>query len=168
MLNIHGVLLICRAASSLNLTYYLLEIKGLPGSNGTIFPAAGTGELNYSAAGWGTFFVFENPIREGPSENTTLLGHATGTAVVTTTQGITGGIQVSAQHVFTYPPLYNQSSITVVGRVDFLGTPPWECVVSGGTGYFRGYMGYGIADLLTSAFAPTVVYKWNFFLTKFI
>ena len=155
---------------TVNLTYYLHEIVGGPGTNGTLYAAAGAGLGNASAAsvpGWGTFFVFDSPLKEGTSPESKLLGKSTGTATVTTKGGILeGGVQVHSIHMYSNFSTYHNSSITVQGQVDFTGIPPWECIVPGGTGYFRGYRGYAIASLETSAQAPLVLYKWSIYLSK--
>ncbi|KAG0613950.1 hypothetical protein M758_6G140100 [Ceratodon purpureus] len=157
--------------AAVNLTYYLHEVRGGPGTNGTLWAAAGTGSasnnVSTSGVGWGTFFVFDSPLREGQTENATLLGKSTGTATVTTKGGIPdGGVMIYCQHIFNNATIYNKSSIMVGGQVDFTNVPPWEAIVFGGTGYFRGWRGYGLAELMTSSDAPLIVYKWSIFISK--
>lgn len=149
--------------------YYLQEIKGGPGTNGTIFVAAGTASNgnNATSVGWGSIFIFDSPLHAGTTPNTTHLGKSTGTAIVSNKGGIPdGGVQVNSNHIFGNGSRYYKSSLKVEGMVDFTSTPPYECLVPGGTGYFRGYKGYGLAVPETSAFAPLVVYKWSIFLTR--
>ena len=150
----------------LHLVYYVQEIRG--GPNSTSLAAAGTGQGNDSAIGWGSFMVYDNPLTEGPDTDSKLLGVITGSAVITTKGGIaSGGLQISAQHIFNEASEYNGSSITVTGTLQSPLGPPWECIVPGGTGYFRGYQGYGLLEPVAAYTKPPLyVEKWNFYLSK--
>lgn len=111
--------------------------------------------------------MFENLLKEGPTADSKLLGKITGTAVVTTIGGLaTGGVQLSAQHIFNNASKYSGSSLTLTGT---FGYPPqgWEDLVPGGTGYFRGYRGYALGvPVLATTEPPLFVYKWDMYISK--
>lgn len=153
------------ASKTLKLTYYAHETRG--GPNATLLPAAGTGQGNFSALGWGSFLVFDNRLKQGAALDSKLLGRITGFGVLSTIGGLpTGGVQVTSKFWFGEGSKYPGSSITVVGTLSY-GPTPWELVVIGGTGKFRGYSGYGLSQPENSTTVPPIyVYKWNFYLTK--
>ncbi|KAG0563829.1 hypothetical protein KC19_8G062400 [Ceratodon purpureus] len=152
--------------ASLHLTYYVHEIRY--GPNATLLAAAGTGQGNFSAAGWGTFSVFENALKEGPTADSKLVANITGTGVITTIGGLpSGGIQISAEHIFNEASGYNDSSLTITGTLSSPRGPPWECIVPGGTGYFRGYRGYVLAEPYAATTVPPLfVDKWDIYISK--
>lgn len=147
----------------LHLTYYVLEIRG--GPNSTLLAAAGTGQGNLSAIGWGSFLTLDNYLKEGPDTDSKLLGMITGTTVVTSKGGVaTGGAQLNTQHIFS-GDFYNASSLTVTGTI-LTPSTPWECIVPGGTGAFRGYSGYGLLAPVEATTAPPVyVYQWDIYIS---
>ena len=150
----------------LHLMYYLHENRGT-GPNSTTLTAAGT-DQGKDSVGWGSFLVYENPLTEGPATDSKLLGISTGSAAVTTKGGVaSGGLQISAQHIFNEASGYNGSSITVTGTTESPLGPPWEVIVPGGTGYFRGYQGYGFLEPVAAYTKPPIfVQKWNLYLSK--
>ncbi|KAG0569239.1 hypothetical protein M758_6G071700 [Ceratodon purpureus] len=137
-------------------TVYRHEIRG--GPNNTILLTVGT-----SPAAWGSYVVYDNMMKEGQSADSTLLGKITGSAVVTSKGGIlAGGIQTVFQHNFGPGSVYNGSSLNIIGTAA-TQTPPWELIVPGGTGCFRGYSGFVLAQPIPSAtVGPLVVSKWDF------
>ncbi|KAG0625278.1 hypothetical protein M758_2G042100 [Ceratodon purpureus] len=154
------------SAKKLEISFYTHEIRG--GPNGTLLAAAGTGAGNFSALGWGSFLTIDNIITEGPNFTTTVLGKFTGFAVMTTKGGLLdGGILVLDQFRFGPASKYNGSSISVTGNLANPPPGPWEVIVLGGTGYFRGYTGYAFSEpYLPTTLAPRFVYKWTFYLKK--
>jgi hypothetical protein len=137
-------LLVASEPESLHLSYYIQEIRY--GPNRTLLAAAGTGQGNVAEIGWGSFLVFEQALKAGPTADSKLLGTITGTATITTKGGFaTGGLKLSAEHIFNEASEYNGSSLTLTGTFGF---PPqgWEQIVPGGTGYFRGYRGYAFGE----------------------
>ncbi|XP_024375472.1 dirigent protein 11 [Physcomitrium patens] len=150
---------------TLKLTFYAHETRG--GPNATLLPAAGTGQGNFSALGWGSFMVFDNRLKEGAAADSKLLGRITGSGALTTIGGLpTGGVQVTSKFWFGEGSKYPGSSFTLVGTLSY-GPAPWELIVIGGTGYFRGFSGYGLSAPENSTTVPPLfVYKWNFHLTK--
>lgn len=148
----------------LHLTYFAHEIRG--GANSTILLAAGTGQGNMSAIGWGSFLVVDNALKAGNTSDSLLLGSITGTAVISTIGGIaTGGSQINTQHIFKQGSKYDGSSLTVIGTIQ-TPTPPYEVIIPGGTGSFRGYSGYAILTPLDAlTVAPLYVYQWDVHIT---
>jgi len=139
-------------------TVYAHELRG--GPNATLLPAAGTGQGNFSALGWGSFLTFENFLKEGPAFSSKTLGRITGSAALSTIGGLpTGGVQVVSKFWWA-----DGSSLTLIGTLSF-PTAPWEVSVVAGTGKYRGYVGYALAQPeLTTTLAPLYVYKWDFHL----
>lgn len=149
----------------LQFTYYGFETRA--GPNVSLLAAAGTGQGNLTAAGWGSFLVFDNTLQEGPAQDSKLVGKHTGTAVATSIEPIftTGGVYMVAQFIFGQGSKYNGSTITVIGTVAN-ALFPWELIVPGGTGYFRGCKGYSISSPVDATTVPPVyVFKWDFFLS---
>uniref|UniRef100_A0A7I4B3A3 Dirigent protein n=1 Tax=Physcomitrium patens TaxID=3218 RepID=A0A7I4B3A3_PHYPA len=133
----------------LHLTCYTHEIQD--GLNASPKLNAGTGQGgDLTAAGWGSFVVFDNIVKEGLNEDSKTLGKFSGWGVVTSIGGIpAGGAQMSGQFDFGEGSEYNGSSIAVTGTVSVPGVgppPPWERIIVGGTGKFRGCKGYAIAQ----------------------
>ncbi|KAG0577744.1 hypothetical protein KC19_5G177900 [Ceratodon purpureus] len=122
------------------------------GPNATLLMASGTG-------GMGTVTVFDNTVHEGENPDTKLLGRATGSGMVTTLDGMNGGLQIQSQISFGEGSMYNGSSILFTGTV-FTPMVPWEVVVVGGTGYFRGIRGYAYVEPGTSS-PPVDTFKWS-------
>jgi len=164
------VLCICSLQSAvqakpdqLNLTIYLHETRG--GANITILAAAGTGQGNFSALGWGSFLVSDNVLKDGPSPDSAVLGRSTGFAVISTKGGVAdGGFQLNNKIWFSPESQYNGSSISILGT---LGYPaePWELSAIAGTGQFRGHYGSLTVSTETSV-PPLYVYKFDFQLYK--
>ncbi|KAG0589985.1 hypothetical protein KC19_1G061700 [Ceratodon purpureus] len=146
----------------LKLTFYSHEIWD--GPNATLLLAAGTGQgqNNMSATGMGTIYVFDNPLKTGPSNDSKVVGHSSGTAVATTMQPImTGGLYMTADHIFDKSSKYNGSRITVIGTV-LQAHKPYELLVPGGLGYFLGCSGYASVSSVPNITAPAHVCKWDF------
>lgn len=153
------------AGKKLTLTVYAHEIRG--GPSATLLPAAGTGQGNFSALGWGSFLVFDNKLMEGASPSSTVLGRITGSGVLSTIGGLSGGgVQVVSKFWWSPTGPLKGSSITVVGTLSY-GTAPWELTVVAGTGEFRGYIGYALSQPELSTTAPPLfVYKWTIHLYR--
>ncbi|XP_024397216.1 pterocarpan synthase 1 isoform X1 [Physcomitrium patens] len=152
----------------LHLTCYTHEIQD--GLNASPKLNAGTGQGgDLTAAGWGSFVVFDNIVKEGLNEDSKTLGKFSGWGVVTSIGGIpAGGAQMSGQFDFGEGSEYNGSSIAVTGTVSVPGVgppPPWERIIVGGTGKFRGCKGYAIAQPAAQA-RPLYVFRWDIHLSK--
>jgi hypothetical protein len=156
------------SAQKKELEYYIHEIRG--GADGTLLPAAGTGMGNFSALGWGSILTIDNIITKGPEFKTPYLGKFTGFSVMTTKGGLLdGGILVLDQFRFGPASEYNGSSLTITGNLAQAGLPngPWEVIVLGGSGVFRGYKGYATSEpYAPTTVAPRFAYKWRFYLKK--
>ena len=151
------------ASGHLHLTFYSHEVWD--GPNRTMLPAAGTGQgMNMSAMGWGSVYVFDNPLRTGAANSSKVVGHNTGTAVATSTRPImtTGGLYIVADHIFDMSSKYNGSKLTVIGTVA-TARPPYELLVPGGLGYFVGCKGYA-SMMSVSATPPAHISQWDYFL----
>lgn len=150
------------ARKSLHLTYYGFETRA--GPNTTLLLAAGTGQGNPSAPGFGSFYVFDNVLRTGPSNSSKVVGHYRGTAVATSVEPIftTGGLYVTADHIFGGGSKYNGSRITVIGTVGD-AYPPYTLLVPGGLGYFFGCTGYATSTPQPDTH-PVFLFKWDYYL----
>jgi hypothetical protein len=135
--------------------------------------AAGTNSENITAGvGFGSILVYDNTITQGPSNTSKLLGRASGVAIgvikpSASTNGLTR-VQVHMEHIFEEESIYHGSTIAVVG-IFFSNDSPWEATVAGGTGRFKEYRGYGVAEQVSETPGPPpvyLVYKWDFYLTK--
>ena len=147
-----------RESSKTYLRYYVHENRS--GPNATILSAAGPG-----SGKWGTVLVNDNTVREGESPDSKLIGGATGFGVITTQLGLTGGIMSISKVSFNEASKYNGSTLTL--SVTFATLyPPYEAIILGGTGHFRGVRGYGLA---TPALAspPDYPTKWDIYLSKY-
>ena len=156
---------------TLHITHYTHEIRG--GPNRTLLLVAGTNSDNLSkGVGFGSLVVFDNLIRQSPSAESKLLGRASGVAIGVirpgpSTKGFTR-VQMHLEHIFEGGSMYHGSTISVVG-IFFAMKGPWEANVPGGTGYFKGYRGYGVSTQVSETPKPPpihLVYKWDFYLTK--
>lgn len=123
------------AGKALKVKFVVHEVRGL---NGTIVASAGT------FPGWGTLLMNDNAVRATESLTSTLLGKSTGMGGITQKAGIPAGILSITKISFTDNSKFNASSITLTGT--FATTPPYEIIILGGTGKFRGVKGYGIAN----------------------
>lgn len=147
----------------LSLTVYVHETRA--GPNISILAAAGTGQGNFSALGWGSLLVSENIVKQGPSADSAVLGRCTGSGLISTKGGVAdGGFQVINKIWFSPESKYNGSSITVIGTFGY-PLAPWELTAVAGTGLFRGYYGYALASS-ESAVSPLFVYKYEFHLYR--
>ena len=148
------------ARRDLHLTIYGFETRA--GPNTTLLLTAGTGQGNLSAVGFGSFLVFDNILRVGPSNTSKELGRHQGTAVGLSLEPITiGGLYMTAQHIFqSGSGQYNGSSITVMGTVANAYSP-YLLLIPGGLGYFFGCTGYAICATVPAT-PPLFVFKWDF------
>jgi len=148
----------------IELTVFVHETRGGPAA--TLLAAAGTGQGNFSALGWGSILMSDNVIKQGASPASKVLGRATGTGSLTTIGGLTdGGIQVVNKFWFSAESEYKGASLSIIGTLSSPLDGPWELIVVGGTGLFRGYTGYvvSVPELSTTA-PPLYVYKYKFHL----
>lgn len=151
-----------REQNFLKLNYVVHEVR--TGANATILSAAGTGAGNLSRTGWGTVMMSDNVVRESESTSSTLIATSTGFGAVTSSLGIRGGIMSITKVTFNDASKWNASSLTFSGTFA-TPNPPYEAIVMGGTGLFRGCRGYAIASPgLTSP--PVYTTKWEVFLWK--
>lgn len=156
------------AKKDLHFIYYGFETRD--GPNTTLILAAGTGAgsslRNLSATGFGSIFVFDNPLRTGPTIDSELVGYYTGTAVAASLQPIitTGGVFFTAELVFNKGSKYEGSRITVIGTVGTADPPVYKLLVLGGLDYFLGCTGYVLSHILSPVVPPLYVFEWEFFL----
>jgi hypothetical protein len=126
----------------LKFVVYTHEIRG--GPNVTLLAAAGTGQGNFSALGWGSFLTVDNLLVDGPAADSPLVGSFTGVAAITTKGGIAdGGLFAVDQFRFGPASKYNGSTISVIGTGYVISTP-----------------------YLPTTAAPVFVFKWDFSLSK--
>ena len=152
------------APKDLNFTAYGFETRA--GPNTTLLLAAGTGQGNLSETGFGSFFVFDNILREGPSVTSKELGRYKGTALGVSLEPYTiGGLYMIAHHDFqSGSGKYNGSSFTVMGTVgDIYAPPPRYMLIPGGLGYFFGCSGYAIWAPVPAT-PPLFVFQWDFYM----
>lgn len=130
------VVIDCVAAGKpLKVKFVVHEVRG---ANGTITASAG------AFPGWGTLLMVDNVVRATEDLTSTILGKSTGIGGITQKAGIQGGILSLTKISFTDNSKFNASSITLTAT--FATTPPYEIIILGGTGRFRGVKGYGIAN----------------------
>jgi hypothetical protein len=109
---------------------------------------------------WGSSFVFDNEVREGLGANSSLLGRERGWGVVTD-QHSEEGLQLTSKISFIEGK-YEGSTITFSGNVGGKKTP-YELIINGGTGHFRGAHGYVLADNAPND-GPRFIFHWKVFL----
>ena len=150
----------------MEMVLYTHEIRA--GANATLLLAAGTGQGNFSELGWGSILTLDNYVKEGPAFTSKTLGRFSGFAVLTTTGGIGDGGKLGVDEFrFGSGSKYNGSSLTVVGTFLEPADGPWEVIIVGGTGYFRGWSGYAISALyLPTTVAPDYAFKWHIYISK--
>ncbi|KAG0559678.1 hypothetical protein KC19_10G122800 [Ceratodon purpureus] len=150
------------AKKNLHLTYYGFETRA--GPNTTLLLAAGAGQSNISEMGFGSIFVFDNVLRTGSTNTSKVVGHNRGTAVATSVEPIftTGGLYMTADHIFGEGSKYNGSRLTVIGTVAD-AYPPYTLLIPGGLGYFFGCSGYASSNPVPAT-PPLYVFKWDFYL----
>jgi hypothetical protein len=109
---------------------------------------------------WGSSFVFDNEVREGLGADSSLLGRERGWGVVTD-QHSEEGLQLTSKISFIKGK-YEGSTITLSGNVGGKKTP-YELIINGGTGHFRGAHGYVLADNAPND-GPRFIFHWKVFL----
>ncbi|OMO66379.1 Plant disease resistance response protein [Corchorus olitorius] len=101
---------------------------------------------------FGTVFVMDDLVTEGPEPTSPTVGRLQGTYITTSLDGLRIGTSFSL--VFTNKA-YNGSTIQIVGNVNQLD-PVEEYGVASGTGKFRYAKGYAIFEIIS--FDPATVY----------
>ncbi|KAJ3697444.1 hypothetical protein LUZ61_001149 [Rhynchospora tenuis] len=138
------------------LHFYLHEI--LSGPNATVLTVVNPSN-NTTSLTFGAIAVFDDMLREGPDDNSTLIGRAQGLVGAV---GRDGSLETMINFVFTEGK-YNGSTLALYGRV-VLGVTI-ERPVIGGTGMFRMATGYSLAKPIVASATKLVyefdVYVWN-------
>lgn len=134
------------------LVVYLQDIiaqNGTIPTNATSVPVAGIQGTAYNLQQFGTYFVVDDNITASASPNSTLLGQALGTLVVTSPKG--GYYQVTLTLVFNN----TNSTLVLLGVV--IGQQPVRSVaVVGGTGIYTFATGNATFETVTNQGPYTV------------
>lgn len=144
------------------LEFYIHEIRSADPSDKTATLKLANLPPNTKPLQWGSSFVFDNEVRDGVGADTTLLGRERGWGVVTD-QNSEEALQLLSKISFTQGK-YKGSTITFSGNVGGKVTP-YELIIHGGTGHFRGAHGYVLADN-TPNDGPRFIFHWNVFICK--
>jgi hypothetical protein len=142
------------------LEFYVHEIRG--GPERTLLLAAGTGNGDLTKLGFGSICVFDNEVREAGSRESKLLGRERGYGHVTDKEA-KEGLQLSSRITFNAHSEYGPGSLTFSGNVGGV-VSPYELIVVGGTGRFRGAKGYVTVEN-SPPNPPDFVFHWKVHLT---
>ncbi|PRQ52757.1 putative plant disease resistance response protein [Rosa chinensis] len=114
----------------------------LTGPNVTDIPVAGVAGKLWAFNQFGTLYVNDNPLTEGPSPQSAEVGRAPGIFMASALDGSSGLVAFSV--VFTNKE-YNGSTIEILGNSKILD-PVRELSVASGTGKFRFARGYATLE----------------------
>ncbi|KAG0626124.1 hypothetical protein M758_2G104100 [Ceratodon purpureus] len=142
------------------LEFYIHEIRSADPDDKTATLKLANLPPNTNPLQWGSSFVFDNEVREGLGADSKLLGRERGWGVVTD-QNSEEGLQLISKISFTEGK-FNGSTITFSGNVGGKETP-YELIVHGGTGHFRGAHGYVLAENAPND-GPRFIFHWKVFL----
>ncbi|KAK9924559.1 hypothetical protein M0R45_032923 [Rubus argutus] len=120
----------------IQLNYYLIVITS--GPNATAIPVAGIAGQLWAPNTFGTIFVADDPLTEGPSASSPRVGQVRGLAVVSSKDG--SATYVSFSGTFTNRE-YNGSTLQIQGTVNMPSRQPSVLSIVGGTGKFEGARG---------------------------
>ncbi|KAF3789171.1 Dirigent protein 21 [Nymphaea thermarum] len=110
------------------------------GPTRTVMPVAGP----MTEPGFGSVFVMNDPLTQGPELNSKLLGRAQGLYAFVEDKGMS---MVTAVNYVFLEGMYKGSSLSIMGRSDALDGVR-ELPVVGGSGLFRLARGYALAKTL--------------------
>lgn len=111
---------------------------------------------------WGSILVFDNEVREGEGTDSKLIARERGWGCITDKDSA-DGLQLFSKITFT-DGKYEGSSLTFSGNVGGAATP-YELIILGGTGHFRGAHGFVLADNCPNQ-GNLFIFQWNVFVTK--
>ncbi|KAJ3688942.1 hypothetical protein LUZ61_018106 [Rhynchospora tenuis] len=144
-------------AKKTHLHFYFHEI--LSGPNATVKTVVNPS--NSTKSTFGDITVVDDMLREGPDDNSTLIGRVQGLVAAV---GRDGSLESMHNFVFTKGK-YNGSTLAIYGRV-VLGVTI-ERPVIGGTGLFRLAFGYSLAKPVVSS-ATKLVYEFDVYIWQII
>jgi hypothetical protein len=124
------------------LEFYVHEVRIGPGT--TVMLNAGTGHHELKLPGYGSMFVFDNDVREGGSRDSKLVGRERGHGSITD-EKFKEGLQLMSKITFNEDSQFGPGSLSFSGNVGG-AVAPYELIVLGGTGNFRGAKGYAIVE----------------------
>ena len=154
-----------RAASSEQeveetLEFYVHEIRSADPDDKSATLKLANLPPNTAPLQWGSSFVFDNEVREGLGADSALLGRERGWGVVTD-QHSEEGLQLTSK-ISIIKGKYEGSTVTFSGNVGGKKTP-YELIINGGTGHFRGANGYVLADKAPND-GRRFIFHWKVFL----
>lgn len=144
------------------LEFYVQEIRSADPSDTTATVKVANLPVNTKPLQWGSSFVFDNEVREGIGADTTLLGRERGWGVISDTEN-KEALQLLSKISFM-DGKYKGSTLTFSGNVGGAVTP-YELIILGGTGHFRGAHGYALVDNVPNEGAR-FKFHWNVFICK--
>ncbi|OMO66331.1 Plant disease resistance response protein [Corchorus olitorius] len=124
------------------------------GPNATDFPVVGLPGRLWRYDQFGTLYVFDDPLTEGPEPTSPKLGRFQATTVTVSLDG--QNVHTSGSVVFTNEA-YNGSTIQILGvtnQFNFIG----EYAVTSGTGKFRYASGFVTTETLFFDPTPSISY----------
>ncbi|XP_031275415.1 dirigent protein 1-like [Pistacia vera] len=121
-----------------DMTFYLHDVS--EGQNATFFPVAGIPGKLWSSTQFGTVYVHDDPITEGPDPNSAPVARAQGMHVVASSDGTSSLVMMS--FVFTNEA-YSGSTLQIFGT-NRQNEAVREVPVIAGTGKFRSASGYAM------------------------
>ncbi len=142
------------------LDFYVHEIRS--GAEATLILAAGTGNGDVQNMGFGSVLVFDNEVREGGSRDSKLVGRERGYGPVSDLQG-KEGVQLLSKITFNSDSEHSSATLTFCGNLGGVESP-YELIVLGGTGHFRGARGYALVQNCPPR-PPHFIFHWSVHLT---
>ncbi|CAA7396667.1 unnamed protein product [Spirodela intermedia] len=112
----------------------------LAGPNATAVVIAQGPTWNTTAGRFGQIVMMDNPLTEGPSLSSKLIGRAQGLYATASQEEL--GLLMTLNYYFT-EGVYNGSTLAILGRNNILSERR-EMSVVGGTGYFRLAQGFAV------------------------
>lgn len=144
------------------LEFYVQEIRSADPNDTTATVKVANLPPNTAPLQWGSSFVFDNEVREGLAADSTLLGRERGWGSVTDKHN-EEGLQLISKITFIEGK-YKGSSLTFNGNVGGK-IPPYEVIILGGTGHFRGAHGYVLVDNAPND-GPRFKFHWKVYICK--
>jgi len=142
--------------------FYIHEIRSADPSDKTATLKVANLPVNTKPLEWGSSFVFDNEVREGSGADSTLLGRERGWGVVSDRES-KEALQLFSKISFT-DGKFKDSTITFSGNVGG-AVMPYELIILGGTGHFRGAHGYVLAEKFPNEGAR-FKFHWKVFVCK--
>ncbi|KAK9924556.1 hypothetical protein M0R45_032920 [Rubus argutus] len=141
----------------IQLNYYLIEITS--GPNATLVSVAGIAGKLWAPNTFGTIFVGDNLLTEGPSTSSPKVGQVRGLVVVSSKDGSAN--YISSSITFTNRE-YNGSTLQVQGTFNRNSRQPSLLSIIGGTGKFEGAKGSAFLQTYSSSITMSItriIYK---------